>query len=164
MCNKGTRISVIGVFPVGTGNISALYTIDNQSPQLRSIPQIEGSKTDKDFFKSELLDSGEHSITIDIISTGIDRSYTFQEFHMHHIIDNGTQNPETESTKLVVINAILAALCFFVIFSLLFLYLRRKRRQLFNKTKKPDQNSNPLEEEETVGGEISGVTGRYQNV
>ena len=65
MCNKGTGVSVLGVLPVGTGNISALYTVDNQNEQLISIPQVESSKTDKVFFDSGLLDSGDHSINID---------------------------------------------------------------------------------------------------
>ena len=64
----------------------------------------------------------------------------------------------------MVVNVILAALCFFLILSHLFLYLRRNRRQLLNKTKKTDQPSNPLEEEEAVGGVISGIMGRYQNI
>ncbi|PAV15371.1 hypothetical protein PNOK_0913400 [Pyrrhoderma noxium] len=152
---QGTGISVLGVLPVGTGNISALYTVDNQNKQLRSIPQVESSKTDKVFFDSGLLDSGDHSINIDIMSTGIDRNYTFREFHIHYTIDGETQDQETKLTQLVVVNAILAALCFFLILSHLFLYLRRNRRQLLNKTKKMDQPSNPLEEEEAVGRGIS---------
>ena len=164
MCNKGTGVSVLGVLPVGTGNISALYTVDNQNEQLISIPQVESSKTDKVFFDSGLLDSGDHSINIDIMSTGIDRNYTFREFHIHYTIDSETQDQETKLTQLLVVNAILAALCFFLILSHLFLYLRRNRRQLLNKTKKMDQPSNPLEEEEAVGRGISGIMGRYQNI
>lgn len=87
----GTQVDVHGVIPVGKGPLMANYTIDNEEPRTRSVPALL-QNTYLEFqtlFSSGLLDMGEHTITIDILSTGVGRNYTFQKFAVMAVA-NGT--------------------------------------------------------------------------
>lgn len=84
MVPLGTQILVIGAVRLGQGPLMANYTIDNLNSQTHSAP-ILSQNTSLDFqtlFSSDILDAGKYTIVIEVLGTGVDCNYIFQNFQV----------------------------------------------------------------------------------
>lgn len=145
MSSSGTQIHVIGVIPAGQGSLKANYTIDYGEPRTRWEPTLTQNQSlpNQMLFLSEILDMGEHNLTVDILETGGDRNFTFQMFNvamptigMNKSMDNkmekgvgGDKDSGNQgSNTAAIIGGILGSIIFLILaFFCVFFFWRRRR-------------------------------------
>lgn len=90
----------MGVNPIGKGPLTANYTIDGEKPQTSSVPtpSQNASLNFQTFFLSDTLNMGKHTIIIEVLETGVDRNYTFNQFQVTTPA-NGTDKGMNMSTN-----------------------------------------------------------------
>ena len=131
----------MGDIPPGNGSVQATYTIDEGVPVTKTEPVVlnDYPVNNTVLFTSSVLDPGPHNLSIDVLQTGVNRSYTLWAFWIEPPVDfslHATSDTagHTRAKKLQTLEIIVGVFAFvsciiLVVFTVA-LIRRRKRRRM----------------------------------
>ncbi|KAL5498971.1 hypothetical protein ACEPAH_1489 [Sanghuangporus vaninii] len=94
---QGTQVNVTGTIPAGDAPLSANYRFDNGQTSMISIPAASQEVIHQTLFASPILQDGPHSLTVQVVQTGLGRNYTFQNFQ---VLTSGGSDTSTNSNTV----------------------------------------------------------------
>ena len=143
---KGTQIYVYGLLPPGNEPVSANYSIDNGTPQSKSLDASTSVGNtfvaNSSFFVSPQLAYGNHTISIVVTETGQNgRNYSLDFFDFARPIDPpplpGSATGRTKRNIGAIAGGVVGALVTIVIIIIIFLWTRRRKVQSGERSKFP---------------------------
>ncbi|KLO13315.1 hypothetical protein SCHPADRAFT_940447 [Schizopora paradoxa] len=143
---SGSQIMVVGTVPNGTDNITASYSIDDGTPQTRSVPSHIGCDIlDEPFFMMTGLKEEQHNITITVLQVG-NRPFMFNFFALD-LKDSSSGITKGKSVSAGFVAGIVAAgvvVCLLVCASV-FALRRRSARLRMKRSSIPDNEKHDVD-------------------
>lgn len=149
----------------GTSNVTAQYQIDNDPPDVRTVPLIDAATVPifgKPLYGSPNLPLANHTLTIEILAAGGDRNYSVNSFIVQTSgvaatpNSSNTSNGNTRGTSAADIVGYVAAGIAVVILVVFLIMLRKflkTSKQLSEalSMRKPEMSGHPVEDKPAPG-------------